>query len=114
MSIIKRMRKQKAVYWQRGPVNSFGQFTYSDPVQIKCRWDDGFAEYISKTGTREASTATVYVDRPMAVGDQLFKGVVDDIDPVLTPLQNEAHEIKAFDITPNLKNKENLYTAYVG
>lgn len=115
------MRKQTAVYWALGSADSggkdfdaHGQPIYTDPVQIKCRWDDVSEEYIDAKGTKRISRSKVYVDRDVDVGGVLMLGVLTDVDPSKRPNENEgAEEIKRLDKMPNLKAKEFLRTAYL-
>lgn len=113
MSLIKRMRKQTAIWWQAGPPDETGVRSFLDPVAIPCRWDDKAGEFTDARGFSLMSNATVYVDREMKIGDKLKKGDLDTATPP-NPLEDkEAFEIQAFEITPNLKAKEFLYTAHL-
>jgi len=113
VSIIKKMRKQKAVWWQRSAPDHYGKFSFAPPVEIDCRWDDQGVEYRAAQGQTVLSNAVVYPDRILAIGDRLQKGEMEsDIseDPLVLIT---AFEIQRFDQTPNLKATEFLYTAYL-
>lgn len=120
MSLISRMRKQKAVYWEQTTANEFGQLGYAAPVQVECRWDDAIVEFIAKDGTTKRSRSVVYVDRDMKTGDMLKLGALVDVlseldsgtDPVPSSFR-DVWEIQRFDKNPNLKNTESLRTAYL-
>jgi hypothetical protein len=113
MSIIKKMRKQLAVYWAVGPIDEFGSKTFSEPVQIKCRWENKEGQVLNSIGEILPSMSTVYVDREMKIGDKLKLGELDSNTPS-SPLEDrEAFEIQGFASTPNLRAKEFLYTAYL-
>lgn len=114
MSVIKKMRKQKAVWWARssGP-DSYGQFTFADPVEIDCRWDDNIQEFIDPKGQVTASQAVVYPDRILSVGDRLRRGPLGGGLPGNPLTLTDAFSIKRFDQTPNFKATETLYTAYL-
>lgn len=133
MSLIKRMRKQTAVWWARqvdvagNPVNTEeGRPVYELPVEIKCRWDDEVREFIGRHGTLEHSAAVVYVDRDMRLGDKLKLTTLDDLesdtDSNDTNDTNDsapdvvagALEILGWAKNPNLKAKEFLRTAFLG
>jgi hypothetical protein len=110
MSVIKRMRRQKAIWWARLTPNKFGKYSFADPVEISCRWDDGGEEVRDATGQNFIPRATVYVDRVIAVGDRLKKGELESDTPD-DPLEaGEAYEVKRFATNPNFRNTENLYT----
>lgn len=121
MGIIKRMRKQKAVYWPPESSESagddfddYGQPQVSDPVEIDCRWEEVSEEFIDATGTRQMSRAKVYVDRDVKVGGILMLGILSDITDPVNPKKNEnAWEIRRFEKFPDLKAKEYLRTAFL-
>lgn len=114
MSLIKRMRKQQAVWWSRNPTpDQSGNHTFAAPVEIKCRWEDIVKQFRDSQGEMQLSSALVYVDREMELGDRLMKGEMPtdvEADPMEEPL---AFEIKRFEKLPNLRNKETLLTAYL-
>ena len=115
MSIIKKMRKQKAVWWERQtePQDRFGNFGFNEPVEIDCRWDDTAQEFTDSQGQLQISRSLVYVDRVMKPGDRLKLGEMDSETP-LDPLEvQDAFAIKRFDQNPNLKATEFLLTAYL-
>lgn len=113
MSLIKKMRKQWATWWTVGPVDEFGVKSFGEPVTIKCRWEDRAGEFVDARGFAINSNATVYVDRPMKIGDKLKLGAADS-NTAPNPLEDrEAFEIQAFEAVPNLKAKEFLYTAHL-
>lgn len=113
MSVIKSMRRQRAVYWARTTADSHGRFSFAEPVQIKCRWDENRGHIRNYMGEMVATTTTVYVDRIMQLGDRLKRGELDSYtldDPTEDPL---AFEIQAFEETPNYRNSETLLTAHL-
>ena len=115
MSIIKKMRKQKAVWWQRSALpDQYGTYSYAAPIEIDCRWDDTTQEYRHPKGQVEMSNAVVYVDREMAVGDMLMKGEWESDTPD-NPLELDSgvFEIQRFDNNPNIKATEFLLTAFL-
>jgi len=121
MSLIKRMRRQKAVYWALQSEDSggddfddYGQPLVVAPVEIDCRWEDSTEEFIDADGVPQMSRAIVYVDRDVDVGGVLMLGTLADVDDVDNPKINDAAwEIKRFDNFPDLKAKEFLKTAYL-
>jgi hypothetical protein len=113
MSVIKKMRKQTAIWWERTAADRYGQYGFRAPVEIKCRWDGVGSEFRSKAGAVEISDATVYPDRPMKVGDKLKLGSLDSNTPDNPTNLIDAFEIKKFGTTPNFKATEFLYTAYL-
>lgn len=112
MSVIKKMRRQRAVYWEQNGIDRYGKLSYLKAVEIRCRWDDGVVDARSAEGATLSFNATVYVDREMKVGDMLKKGELESADNHNNPTSDpEAKRIQRFSITPNFKATENLYTA---
>jgi len=114
MSVIKRMRKQDAVYWPFVSVDNFAQKVVGSPVQIRCRWDNVTQEFLDSSGEIQMSNAVVYPDRDTPIGGILMRGVLADITDAVDIKENEgAWEIRRFDDTPNFKASEFLKTAYL-
>lgn len=121
MSLIKRMRKQTAVYWALASSDSggiayddFGQPAFTDPVEIKCRWTDVSEEYIDAKGAKRLSHSKVYVDRDVDIDGVLMLGKIIDVTDEENPRENDgAEEIRRFDKVPNLKATEFLLTAFL-
>jgi len=114
LSLIKRMRRQKALWWNRGPAaDRFGKYPYDAPIEIECRWEDVAVEFVTAKDEKMVSKAVVYVDRPMKPGDRLKLGEEDSNTQDDPFRDTNAFEIKRFDKMPNLKNKETLLTAYL-
>lgn len=141
MSIITKMRLQKAVYWRRGKPDGFGGYVYDDPVEIDCRWQDVQEEYIGATGVRLLSRSVVFPDRLIFVGDMLKLGNLDDLlddmggnsddnvsddnssciydidsgsDVAFDPASIKGiHEVMHVSVIPNLRNTEVLYKVFL-
>ena len=112
MSIIKKMRKQKAVWWARSATpDQYGAYSFVTPVEIDCRWDDSNEEFRDSKGETLISKSTVYVDRVVGLGDRLRLGeLVFDI--LEDPMQmSDAFEVASFQRIPNLKATETLFIA---
>jgi len=113
MSIIRRMRRQKAVWWERLEPDRYGAFAFAEPIEIDCRWDDSGREFRNADGQTEMSGATVYPDRILKPGDRLRKGEMETDEPSDPKPLTNAFEVKRFDQNPNLRNTEVLFTAYL-
>ena len=113
MSVIKRMRKQYAVWWERLPADRYGKFTWAEPVEVRCRWDDSGSEYRTMKGQVEISQATVYPDRIMRQGDKLRKGEMETDETLDPTTLDEAFEIQRFEQIPNFRNTETLFIAHL-
>lgn len=121
MSIISKMRKQTAVWWQAQTDGSgeiatddYGQPQYNSPVQIICRWEDVAEEFMDANNEKAVSSSVVYVDRDMKAGDVLMLGTTDDIVDEINILENpNSGKIQKFAKTPNLRATEYLKVAYL-
>ena len=116
MSVITRMRRQKAVWWAQIPGSSpdaYGNPKLSPPVEIACRWEEIVKEFIGKDGTPQISSAVVYPDRVLTIGDVLWLGTLASVPYPGQARTNPAwKEVKGFSSTPNFKATQMLYTAY--
>ncbi len=111
MSIIKKMRKQTAVYWPFSSIDQFGKKSFGDPVLIKVRWVDISEEFLDADGERQMSNAVVYVDRDVTIGGVLMLGVLADITDAVNIKENVgAWEIRRFENLPNMRATEFLKT----
>lgn len=108
------MRKQKAVWWERSlTADRFGKFSFSEPAEIDCRWDDSGSEYRDKEGQVAMTQATIYPDRVLKEGDKLRKGEMATDEPEDPTNLLTAFEVQRFEQIPNLKNTETLYIAHL-
>lgn len=108
MSIITRMRKQTAVWWQRTGRDVTGDPSFADPVEIDCRWDDKQELFVDVNGDEKISRATVYVDRDMSPGDWLKLGELESSTPDDPRDTTGAWEMRDWNKMPNLRATEYL------
>jgi hypothetical protein len=110
--LLNRTLKQKAVYWG-SPVNRGDNFfTYADPIEILCRWEEKtqlIKDWDGK-GREFECVAMVYVLQDLDRHGILMLGTLADLDssgdssgdfydPTLEPY---AYEIKQFEKIPSL------------
>lgn len=115
------MLKQTAVYWGLASVESdgndydnYGQPVLTEPVELKCRWEDEQVEFIAADGTKQISKSVVYVESDVAAGGVLMLGTLSDITDSENAKENDgAWEIKGFGKLPNFRATEFLRTAYL-
>ena len=114
MSLIKRMRKQKAVLWPANGFNSQGKPVVSAAEEIDCRWDSGVVRDAngaasSSSSSREAVVGmhTVYPDQAVPLFSLLRLGTLESIEGLETP--DEIFEVSNSQAIPNLRNTETLY-----
>lgn len=114
MSIITTMLKQIAVYWAPSGSDDYGKPTYSNPVEIKCRWEDAQEVYVTLQGENKVSRSKVFLASDVEPKGILMLGTLSDITDESNPRNNgNAGEIGAFDKTPNLRATEFLRIAYL-
>lgn len=114
MSVISKIRRQKAVYWPKLSDGNDGKALLGDAVEIDCRWEDRVEMTVDQQGRELVSSAFVYVDRAVTPGGFLWQGRLTACpytDPAEAWRNDGAREIKRRDILPNFKNTENLITA---
>jgi hypothetical protein len=113
MSIIDTIIKncpQTAVYWGNPVNNGYGGFTYDEPVEIDCRWEDRNEIFVDANGDETVSKSVVIVLQDMDLEGRLFLGTLDSIydslessaatiDPTTIA---GAHFIRRFDRIPRL------------
>lgn len=115
MALVRKMLRQKAVWWNKTGTDRFGKSTFAAPVEISCRWENRIGQYFDAKGQSNDSKATVYVGQMLHVGDVLKEGELESGVPEDPKLETSALPIKAFDSIPSLKNNPNktLYVAHL-
>lgn len=105
MQILKKMLKQKAVYFApTGTHTNQGKPKYATPIDIKCRWEDIQEQFVDIRGAISLSNSWVYVDRDLKTGGVLWLGTVATLTSQSDPFANVgAFEIRKFMKTPTLK-----------
>lgn len=92
----------RAVWWVYTGTDRFGDYTYGEPVEVRCRWDDIAAEYLDEGGARRISNAMVMVDRDMKPGGMLWNGTLEGLTDPGVPENNEgARKIERFEKSPD-------------
>ena len=114
MSILERQYKQDAVYWGNPQENGSGGFTFDDPIEIKCRWEDIKQVVTDKKGNEITSRAVVYVKQDLDEEGMIYLGTLDDltsameIDPKTV---ENAFIIKRFAKIPSLQSSTEFVRA---
>lgn len=112
MGVVRKMRKQYAVYWERTGNDRHGNPKFAEATEVRCRWSEKQEEYRDADGVQRFGESGVFVDRSMPLGSWLWKGRIADVENLTTPEQNEkAGRIVYFKEVPNLKNTETLFKA---
>jgi len=83
---------QDAVYWAPLDIGEDGRWTYDDPVDIVCMWQDTQEIYNALAGgaiVQQVSNAIVMVDRDLLTGGRLFLGTLNQVDNPTDPASND-------------------------
>ena len=111
MRIIKKMRKQKCVYWEPTGFKDDGEPEFGDPVELDCRWEDRSIVINLSEGQQYVSRSIVYTENRLVERGKLKLGKVEDLDD-MAPENNEGvGEIRQVNSIPTLKADEFLNTA---
>jgi hypothetical protein len=78
-NFIKRTCKQTAVYWGNPTNDGSGGFTFDDPIEIICRWEDRNDIFLSPTGKELNSKAVIYSIQDLDENGFVYLGTIDDL-----------------------------------
>ena len=115
-AFLKRACTQTAVYWGTPAPDGYGGFTFADPVEIACRWQDKIETIKNDKGEEVISNATVFVLQDVSQNGYLFLGELTDLssaeeaDP--RGIDN-AKMILKFDKSPALKGDTYVRKVYL-
>ena len=113
MSLIVKMRKQKAVYWGTPTPDGFGGSAFAAPVELDVRWEGKAELFLDSQGQETVSKAVVYTGQDVDIDGYLWLGKLTDLPTGASPLLlSGAVRIKQVTKTPNLKVSEYLRTVY--
>jgi hypothetical protein len=102
---ISRMCLQTAVYWGVPVNDGMGGYTYDEPTEIQCRWEDKNELFTSRNGNEINARAIIYVLEDVVEEGMLLLGTLNDLDSdqyIQPHLIETAYSIKRFDKTPAL------------
>ena len=108
-SIITRMCTQTAVYWGSPTEDGYGTFTYAEPIEILCRWEDKNQVFTELNGTQIVTRSEVHVTQDVDLEGLLYLGDLDDLDSTEEddPMSIDGIGIiKRFDKIPVLRSTD--------
>lgn len=110
-----RNQKQYAVYWGNPVNHGSGNYTYDDPVEIKCRWTNSNKLIYGTTGLAYTCVAEIFVSQDLDYGGMLWLGRLADIPSgdLDDPTAVGALMIRRFDKTPTVKATHFVRKAFV-
>jgi len=103
--LLTKSLKQTCVYWSTPAADGYGGYSFSDAVELSCRWEDRMELFINPQGKEERSQAVVYLDQDVDLGGYLYLGELDDFSSSAPDPQEVSgvKEIKSLKKIPNLK-----------
>jgi len=120
-NLIARRCTQTAVYWGNPQPDGYGGYTFDDPVEINCRWEDVTVMIADQTGASKEeieARSVVYVTEDLDIGGMLYLGTLDDLTSTeeASPINIErgVYVIRRFGKIPSLSGDNNyLRKAYL-
>ena len=118
-SFIKKVCVQTAVYWGNPTKDGYGNATFDEPIEIKCRWEDMQRTFVDPKGKEQTSKASILVTQDLDFEGWLCLGTLSDLS-IYPSLANPkdifgAYEIVAIDKIPMIKsNKVFVRTLFLG
>lgn len=114
-AIIEKQCKQTAVYWGNPVNNGYGGFTYDDPIEIQCRWEDKSEIFTLNGGAQMVSKSIVFTVVDLSDNGILYLGTLADLDSYqednpLTVIN--AYTIKREDKSPALRSTTQFLRKY--
>jgi hypothetical protein len=112
-ALLTRNCKQVAVYWGIPTKDGEGGFTFAEPVEVYCRWEDMNQIVADAKGNELTSRALVYLLQDVDEEGYLYLGTLEDLYDLLNTESSEgdlpnpvtiqgAYIIKRFQKTPTL------------
>lgn len=107
---------QKAIYWGHPVADGYGGYTWDDPVEISCRWEDIMMVEALAMEIRAELRSEVFLDQDVDEQGMLLLGELEDLDSgdFNDPVNAGATMIIRFDKIPTVKADYFLRKAYVG
>lgn len=108
--IVAKFCVETAVYWGNPVNDGYGGFTYDDPVEIDCRWENKMEMDIGWLSTGfpgniRLSKASVLVTEDLDLNGVLWRGTLDTLNDIYDDISNpkiisEAYAIHRIDKIP--------------
>lgn len=101
---------QTATYWG-GPVpDGYGGSTFSDPLTVRCRWEEKNEEFVDANGQEKLSRVIVYLEDDVEVGGYLTLGESTTEDPQSL---DDALPIQRYSKIPDIRAANYLRKAWL-
>lgn len=111
-----RNLNQTCIYWGNPVADGFGSYTYDDPVELDCRWEDITMVEMLALEINSEVRSEVFLAEDVEEQGMLLLGKLDDLDSgeYNDPVAAGAYIIVRFDKIPTLKGNYYYRKAYVG
>jgi len=111
-----RNLNQKCVYWGSPTPDGYGGYTYADPVELDCRWEDVVMAEQGTLGSEIELRSEVQVKVDVDEQGMMLLGELDDIDSADydNPVDAGADMIVRFNKIPTLDANHFYRKAYLG
>ena len=76
---IEDMCTEKAVYWGNPQNDGEGGFTFDDPIEIDCRWENVNQIVSDEKGAEITCRGLVYTTQDVQEEGYLYRGTLDDL-----------------------------------
>lgn len=101
---------QTVTYWAQTGLDTYGKGTFASPVTRACRWEDKAELILDKYGEEVVSQSRVFFGQDIALEGYLYLGTSAGADPTVVA---GAKEIRQRKMTPDLRNLQQLYVAFL-
>lgn len=114
MRILDTMRTSNAVVWSGADPDGYGKTSFSDPKEIRVRWQSKVEIFRSDAGVDEVSEAQVFPGEDLSNGDYLYHGDLSS----LTQAQKDnpqgiAYKVRAIEKIPTLDGTQFLRKVFL-
>ena len=116
MGFLTSFLKQKVVYWEVLSVDGYNHTTFSDPLEISCRWTNNQVIFLDSKGKECRSIAVVntdwiiYPDGFIYLGNLKGLSTAQKADPTLL---DTAYPIKKVQSTLSVDGQEVHYRVFL-
>jgi hypothetical protein len=107
---------QKCIYWGSPTSDGYGSYTYADPVELDCRWEDVRMVETDTLTVQFQIRSEVQLAQDVIEEGMLLLGSIDDLDSdeFNDPVSAGADKIVRFDKIPTMHGDHFYRKAYIG
>jgi hypothetical protein len=111
-----RNLKQKCLYWKMNSPDGYGTYTYDDPIELDCHWEDiSLVDEMFREVQQQLRSEVILAQDVDEQGMLMLGELIDlDSDVFNDPVSAGASMIVRFDKVPTVKGNYFFRKAYVG